>query len=89
MWQALKFYATEKFKVFDFGKTEICNEGLRRFKLSWGAEEKIISYFKYDFSKKDFVQELGKENGWYNFFFRKMPLPLMKATGNMFYKHVG
>ncbi len=89
MWEAIKFYVANKFTEFDFGKTEISNQGLRRFKLGWGAEEKIVNYHKYDFSKKDFIKENNQESGWYNFFFRNMPLPLLKATGKMLYKMVG
>ncbi|MBC8181589.1 peptidoglycan bridge formation glycyltransferase FemA/FemB family protein [candidate division KSB1 bacterium] len=89
MWEAIKNYALQNFDTFDFGKTEISNEGLRRFKLGWGAEEKMINYYKYDFSVKNFVNEKNKESGWYNYFFKKMPLPILKAAGNMLYKHVG
>jgi CelD/BcsL family acetyltransferase involved in cellulose biosynthesis len=30
--------------TFDFGRTEVGNEGLREFKLSWGTEETQLSY---------------------------------------------
>jgi len=89
MWEAIKYYTEKKLTFFDFGKTDLTNEGLRRYKLSWGAEEKLIKYFKYDFITKKFTKENYKENGWYNLIFRKMPLPILRATGNILYKHVG
>ena len=89
MLEAIKHYAKNGFKIFDLGKTEISNDGLCRFKRGWGTHEKIISYFKYDFGCNSFIREKNKESGWYNYIFKKMPLPLLKATGALLYKHVG
>src|SRR5207253_9292547 len=48
MWYAIQWYARAGFDRLDFGRTEKANDGLRRFKLGWGAHEHLIHYFKYD-----------------------------------------
>lgn len=47
VWKALQEGIKEGFKTFDFGKTDLDNEGLRSFKLGWGAKEyeNVFSYF--------------------------------------------
>jgi lipid II:glycine glycyltransferase (peptidoglycan interpeptide bridge formation enzyme) len=88
MWEAIKHYAKEGYALFDFGKTEVLNEGLRDFKLGWGTEEKEIYYYKYDFRLKKFVTEENKEQGWYNVLFRNLPMPVLKLSGKFLYPHV-
>ncbi len=46
LWAALLEGQKRNFKVFDMGRTEKDNEGLRRFKLSWGCSETPL-YFNY------------------------------------------
>jgi hypothetical protein len=88
MWEAIQHYAKEGYVDFDFGKTEVLNEGLRSFKLGWGTEEKEIFYYKYDFRLKEFVVEHNKEQGWYNVLFRNLPMPVLKLSGRILYPHV-
>lgn len=47
IWRALQEGIKEGYKVFDFGKTDLDNEGLRSFKLGWGAKEyqNVFSYY--------------------------------------------
>ncbi len=89
MWEAIKYFAENNYQTFDFGKTELANQGLRRFKQSWGTTEKQMSYFKYSFEKNSFITEENKETGWYNMVFRHLPIPVLKLTGKLLYKHAG
>ena len=88
MWSAIQDYAHRGFTSMDFGRTSLRNEGLRRFKLGWGAIETQISYFKYDLLRKTFVQARDAANGWYNRLFRGLPLPLSRIVGTFLYKHI-
>ena len=89
MWEAIKWYCRNGFKSFCFGRTEPENEGLLQFKRGWGAEEHIINYYKYDFKKDKFVQDSSRLAGLHNKIFNKMPLPLLKLTGSILYRHIG
>lgn len=46
VWKALQQGIKEGYKIFDFGKTDLNNEGLRNFKLGWGAVE-LPNKFSY------------------------------------------
>ncbi len=48
MWEAIKWYSTNGYESFCFGRTDMENVGLRRFKQGWGTKEYLIKYFKYD-----------------------------------------
>ena len=49
MWAAIKnFVRAGGAKHLDLGRTSLGNEGLRKFKLGWGAREEKIEYVKYD-----------------------------------------
>ena len=87
MWSAIVHYAQRGYRLLDLGKTEVQNEGLRKYKLAWGAHERIINYHKYDLTKNEFVVAHTKEQGWYNHIFRKMPIPMLRMVGSILYKH--
>jgi lipid II:glycine glycyltransferase (peptidoglycan interpeptide bridge formation enzyme) len=88
MWQAIEWFAENGFKQFSFGRTEQGNDGLLQFKRGWGAKEKKLNYYKYDLKQDCFVSEKPGVKSSYNLF-KMMPLPLLKFTGNILYRHVG
>ncbi|MEI2725731.1 MAG: GNAT family N-acetyltransferase [Verrucomicrobiota bacterium] len=49
MWEAIKWHAAHGFTALHFGRTSLANEGLRRFKLGFGAREERLACFRYDF----------------------------------------
>ena len=88
MWTAIKWYIRNGFKTFSFGRTAPSNTGLLQFKRGWGPDERIVSYFKYDFIRECFVKEKPKRQILY-FLFRRLPLPVLNLTGRLLYRHVG
>jgi hypothetical protein len=88
MWEAIKWYLNNGFENFSFGITEPENEGLLQFKRSWGAKEKMINYYKYNIGKAAFEKDEFRGRTSYTFF-QKMPLPLLKLTGALIYRHFG
>ena len=88
MWEAIKWCASNGFKSFSLGRTEPENEGLLQFKRGWGAGEDVIKYYKYDFKKDSFLSKEKGIKSTYNFF-KIMPLPLLRLTGNLLYRHIG
>ncbi len=88
MWKAIEWYAENGFKSFSFGRTEPENDGLLQFKRGWGAEEKSLSYYKYDLKKDSFVSEKSGVKSSYNFL-KMMPISMLRIAGNFLYRHVG
>jgi CelD/BcsL family acetyltransferase involved in cellulose biosynthesis len=42
--EAIRWACEQRYRTFDFGRTDVGNAGLRAFKQSWGAEEKELVY---------------------------------------------
>jgi len=89
MWEAIRLYCTKGCAGLQFGRTEPQNDGLRQFKAGWGAREYPIHYYKYDLRQNAFVKGAMKLTGIHNRIFTMMPLPLLKISGSMLYKHMG
>ncbi len=43
-YEVIRWAVENKFKIFDFGKTDLDNKGLRDFKSGWGATESDLYY---------------------------------------------
>ena len=89
MWAAMKRLARNGVRTLDLGRTSISNEGLRRFKLNWGAQEHKIEYVKYDLRKNVFVTEEDGVTGWHNRVFRALPEGISRIIGAALYRHLG
>jgi hypothetical protein len=87
MWEAIKWHLQKGVKKLHLGRTSMANEGLRRFKLGWGASEEIIEYFKYDFRRKNFVTGSDEVFGWRNRIFQSLPGFMSRLTGKVLYRH--
>ena len=86
MWEAIKWYTRNSFTHFDLGRTDLPAEGLRRFKLGWGAEEYHIPYYRYDLRQDRFLASSGRGNPSSKLI-RWMPLCLLRGVGSVVYKH--
>ena len=87
MWEAIKWYAQNSFRQFSFGRTDLDHKGLLQFKRGWGAKEETISYYRFDLTKDAFIKKSKIKSSYP--FFKKMPIPLLKLTGSLLYRHVG
>lgn len=88
MWEVIKHLAQNGFVSLDFGRSSLGEEGLCRFKRSFGAMERKLDYIRYDFSKQAFVQDTDKAAGWHNHLFRCLPLPAARLAGAILYPHL-
>ena len=88
MWEAMKHYGRAGFATMDFGRTSLWNDGLRSFKLRWGALEHQINYHRFDFRQAQFIHSPDTAAGWQVRIFQYMPIPLSKIAGAIFYKHM-
>jgi lipid II:glycine glycyltransferase (peptidoglycan interpeptide bridge formation enzyme) len=88
MWEAIKRYCQNGFKIFNFGRTELKHKGLLQFKRGWGVKEEILNYYKYDLKENCFViKKVGIKSSYR--FFKVMPAPILRFAGNILYRHVG
>jgi hypothetical protein len=88
MWEAIKSLAQNGSEIMHFGRTAVENEGLRRFKLSWGAQERIIKYFRFDPLSAEWTGLHENRAGFYNKIFSHMPLAINRLAGAAIYPHL-
>ena len=87
MWEAIKRLAQRGCRTLHFGRTELGNEGLRRFKRGWGAIEEVIPYRRFYGPAPPRPAE-KKASALPNFIFRRMPLPINGLAGALIYPHL-
>ena len=88
MWEAIKWLKKNKIKQLSLGRTDICHEGLRKFKKGWGTEESKLSYYSYDLEGNNFINSTSKNSFWFSKFFQFFPIPLLRFIGAIAYKYM-
>ena len=89
MWEAIQWYCQHNYRTLCFGRTELKNEGLRRFKTGWGTKEDTINYYKYDLRNNVFVKNRPVISAFNSKIFSKMPVHLLNILGSLLYRHMG
>ncbi len=88
MWEAIRFLIAQGIEELDFGRTAHENEGLRRFKLGWGAKEKVIPYRRLGEHGDDWSPVPSRETGFSRHIFRRLPRALNQLAGRLLYPHL-
>ena len=88
MWEAIKWYRERKATALSLGRTEMDNDGLRRFKLSWGASEGALKYSRYDFDRVAFTRA-SLRGSHPSKLFSRIPIAVLRFAGRLLYKHIG
>jgi hypothetical protein len=89
MWEAIRWYANHGYDSLCMGRTEKQHAGLRQFKTGWGAEETILRYYRYDFTRHAHVEESGAGESSLHQLMTRMPIPVLRLAGSLLYRHMG
>ena len=88
MWQGIQLLARGNAEKLHFGRTVCENDGLRRFKLSWGTKEETINYFRVDPSGRKCLVAAPSDSGLHKKIFGMLPLAVNRLAGRMIYPHL-
>lgn len=88
MWEAIRHYSQQGYKTLNFGRTDLENEGLRRFKKSWGAVEKVMCYYKYNLEDDSFTKSAAKPGAGFQKLAQRLPVWMLKPVGALLYRHM-
>jgi hypothetical protein len=88
MWQGIQLLARTGVEKLHFGRTECENDGLRRFKLSWGTKEEAIDYFRVGPSGRMCLVPASSDSGFHKKIFSRLPLAFNRLAGSMIYPHL-
>ena len=88
LWGAIQEAKKRGFKFFNFGRTDLNAEGLRKFKQGWGTVEEPLIYSYYpkapDVSKFNFIKDKIIKP-----FIKYSPKFVCRLSGELFYKYFG
>ena len=71
--------------ALDLGRTSLGAEGLRRYKLSWGATERVITYTRIRSADGRALLARDRAGRWPAPLLRRLPPPLLRALGAIFH----
>lgn len=89
MWQAINHFAADRFARLEFGRTDLSNQGLRKFKLGWGTRERTVQYHRLVFPGGSFAPATAPRAAKFVRVFQLLPRPLSRVIGAALYKHAG
>jgi CelD/BcsL family acetyltransferase involved in cellulose biosynthesis len=87
-WESISLLARQGFESLNLGRTGLGNQGLRRFKLSWGTTEETIKYFRFDSRTNDWTTARDNTSGFHNAAFARLPLAMNRLMGALIYQHL-
>jgi hypothetical protein len=89
MWEAIKLLIADGVSSLHFGRTAPDNEGLRRFKLSWGPTEETLPYLRFNpITRLLAPAQQTNSSAFQQRLFAKLPLALNVLAGNLVYPHL-
>ncbi len=86
MWTAIQYAKARQARLFDFGRSDLGNEGLISYKNQWGTEVTTVNYYR-NRSAKD--SQLGHGSGLAKRLFATLPDSCLIAAGRLLYRHMG
>jgi hypothetical protein len=88
MFEAIRYLAEGGAETLHFGRTERENQGLRRFKLSWGTTEEEMSYARFEMASASWTRWHDSRSTLHQHVFRALPASLNRLAGAMIYPHL-
>jgi lipid II:glycine glycyltransferase (peptidoglycan interpeptide bridge formation enzyme) len=88
MWEGIRFLAENGFETMHFGRTDLENDGLRRFKQTWGSEEHRIEYVRSGMAAETKAGSHEPGLGVHRIVFGRLPVTLNRLAGTLIYPHL-
>jgi CelD/BcsL family acetyltransferase involved in cellulose biosynthesis len=89
-WEAIRWSAENGYRIFDFGRTESGNEGLRAFKNGWGTDEEPLVYSTFSDrlpSRSETSGGPGRAAAAGEAVIRRSPAWVARLLGEVLYKY--
>ncbi len=90
LWRGVMEMKRQGAESLSFGRTSQDQDGLARFKRSFGAVESELRYAKYSYATSSFLEAAAESSGGAaSRLFRFCPKPVARMIGTLLYPHVG
>ncbi|RYZ85959.1 MAG: GNAT family N-acetyltransferase [Proteobacteria bacterium] len=88
MWGAIQHLVASGSHRLHFGRTSRHDDGLNRFKLSWGAASRSVHYTRYNVTSRNWVAPVPMRAEGHPLIFGHLPAALNRIAGKMIYPHL-
>jgi hypothetical protein len=88
MWRAIQHLVSKGCKSLHFGRTDMADSGLIRFKRSWGGESLDLPYFRRENNRPAWICGPVPSPGGHPSIFGHLPLSLNRFAGRLIYPHL-
>ena len=75
VWSIIRWYCENGDKKLSFGRSDMNNDGLRRFKRGWNLEEGKLRYYRFDMKGNQLTDGHNPLLDMSAGFIKKMPVP--------------
>ncbi len=89
MWDAMRWACERNFSLFDFGRSDLTNEGLLLFKRGWGSQEYDLIYARRSATTDERLDDSSGLQQRLKPIVSMIPVPILKLIGSKVYRHVG
>ena len=89
MWEAIIWHKEKGSYNLNLGRTEQKNDGLLNYKRLWGAKERLLKYYRFDFRPNAFVKKKSYTSSFPLLASSLCPDFLRKLIGILFYRYFG
>lgn len=86
LWHAIRWGCEQGYRLFDWGRTDLYNQGLLEFKRAWGSEEKLIRYSVLA-DRPPSSMSAGRVGHLLSPVIRNSPSWVCRAIGELLYGH--
>jgi hypothetical protein len=88
MWNAIQHFANSGCSEVHFGRTSRNDEGLSRFKRSWGCNSETLLYFRQSLSTGKWDPANHHVSESHPMIFGHLPIGLNRFAGHLIYPHL-
>lgn len=89
VWDSILWGCTEGYQTFDFGRTDVSNNGLLFYKRGWGGVEMDLVYYRWDGRNESVNNHRERALDRVKPLFKILPIPILKVIGKKLYGHAG
>lgn len=87
LWEGIRRLVAQGCRSLDLGRTSFDNEGLRRFKLGWGAEERPLYSYRLRIPDRTVIPMRDAAHAWHTGILRQFPVPILRLAGELIYPY--
>jgi len=88
IWSGISKLMASGCQSLHFGRTAASDDGLCRFKLSWGCTAKPLCYYRYGLKSQSWVSASHERKESHPLIFGHLPVAVNRVAGSLIYPHL-